>query len=158
VRVLNEALISELRIGAEEVEAAARRERAELERRVRRYRGDRSPLAVDGRAVILVDDGLATGYTARAAIEALRRRAALRVTLAVPVAPADSQAVMCDVADEVVVLATPPWFFAIGDFYEDFAQTSDEEVIALLEAAAGRPPLASVRSPSSDGVHVRKRP
>jgi putative phosphoribosyl transferase len=81
--------------------------------------------------VILVDDGLATGYTARAAIEALRRGGARRVILAVPVAPDDSVAAMRDVADEVVVVDTPPWFFSIGDFYEDFAQTSPPGQSAL---------------------------
>jgi putative phosphoribosyl transferase len=138
VRVLNDALVDEVGIEPIELEAVTARERAELARRVRRYRGERSSLPVDGRVVILVDDGLATGYTARAAIEAIRRGGARRVILAVPVAPADSVAAMRRVADEVVVVDTPPWFLSIGDFYEDFAQTSDEEVVSLLERAADR--------------------
>lgn len=138
VRVLNDALVEEVGIEPDELEAATAREREELERRVRRYRGERSSVPVDGRVAILVDDGLATGYTARAAIEAIRRGGARRVILAVPVAPEESVAAMRDVADEVVVVDTPPWFFSIGEFYEDFAQTSDEEVVSLLERAAAR--------------------
>jgi putative phosphoribosyl transferase len=138
VRVLNDALIEEVGVKPDELNAATARERAELARRVRRYRGKRAPVPVDGRIVILVDDGLATGYTARAAIEAIRRGGARRVILAVPVAPDDGVAAMRDVADEVVVVDTPPWFFSIGEFYQDFAQTSDEEVVSLLDKAAAR--------------------
>ena len=138
VRVLNDALVEEVGIEPIELEAATAREREELERRVRRYRGERSSVPVDGRIAILVDDGLATGYTARAAIEAIRRRGARRVILAVPVAPEEGVVAMRGVADDVVVVDTPPWFFSIGEFYEDFAQTSDEEVVALLDRAAAR--------------------
>ena len=138
IRVLNDVLVEEVGIEPIELEAATARERVELARRVHRYRGERSAVPVDGRVVIVVDDGLATGYTARAAIEAIRRGGARRVILAVPVAPEDSVAAMRGVADEVVVVDTPPRFFAIGDFYEDFAQTSDEEVVSLLERAAAR--------------------
>ncbi len=99
-------------IGADELEAVTARERAELARRVR--------------------------HTARAAIEAIRRGGARRVVLAIPVAPDESVAAMRVVADEVVVVETPPWFFAIDEFYEDFAQTSDEEVVSLLKRAAAR--------------------
>lgn len=133
VRILNDALVNELGIQPDELERATVREQAELARRIRRYRADGSPAPVDGRVVILVDDGLATGYTARAAIEAMRRGGARRVILAVPVAPAASVAEMRAVADEVVVADIPPVFFAIGDFYEDFSQTSDAQVVALLE-------------------------
>ena len=138
IRVLNDVLVEEVGIEPIELEAATARQRVELARRVHRYRGERSAVPVDGRVVIVVDDGLATGYTARAAIEAIRRGGARRVILAVPVAPEDSVAAMRGVADEVVVVDTPPRFFAIGDFYEDFAQTSDEEVVSLLERAATR--------------------
>lgn len=133
VRILNDALVHELGIQPNELERVTVREEAELARRIRRYRSDRAAVALAGRVVILVDDGLATGYTARAAIEAMRRGGARRVILAVPVAPADSVAEMRDVADEVVAVDSPPLFFAIGDFYEDFGQTSDAEVVALLE-------------------------
>jgi putative phosphoribosyl transferase len=138
IRVLNDVLVEEVGIEPIELEAATARERVELARRVHRYRGERSAVPVDGRVVIVVDDGLATGYTARAAIEAIRRGGARRVILAIPVAPEDSVAAMRGVADEVMVVDTPPRFFAIGDFYEDFAQTSDEEVVSLLERAAAR--------------------
>ncbi len=136
VCVVNDALIEETGVSGDELEAAIARERVELERRVRAYRGERSPLRLDGRVVILVDDGLATGYTARAAIAQIRRRGAGRVVLAVPVAPEDIVATMGRVADEFVVLQTPPWFFSIGEHYEDFRQTSDDEVVACLQRPA----------------------
>jgi predicted phosphoribosyltransferase len=138
VCVLNEALIDDAGVSEDELAAVIGRERVELERRVRAYRGERSPLQLDGRVVILVDDGLATGYTARAAIEEIRRRGASRVILAVPVAPADSVETMGPLADEFVVLQTPPWFLSIGEHYEDFRQTSDDEVVACLQDAAKR--------------------
>lgn len=136
-RVLNAALIRELGIDEADLAEVTARETAELERRVRRYRGDRPPLEVRGRTVILVDDGLATGYTARAAIDALRRRGAARVILAVPVAPPESVAELRSVADEVLAVEQPAAFGAIGVFYDDFSQTSDEEVLALLAPAGG---------------------
>jgi putative phosphoribosyl transferase len=135
VSILNEALVDELGMRSDELQAVIGRERTELERRVRRYRGDRSPVPLAGRHVIVVDDGLATGYTARAAIQAVQRRGAATVVLAVPVAPPGSALDLEGEADEVVVLETPPWFMAIGDFYVDFSPTSDEEVVALLEQA-----------------------
>jgi len=101
------------------------------------YRGERLPRRLDGRVVSLVDDGLATGYTARAAIELIRRRGASRVVLAVPVAPEDSLATMGRVADEFVVLQRPPWFLSIGEYYEDFRQTSDNEVLGMPGAGGG---------------------
>jgi putative phosphoribosyl transferase len=149
VRALNDALVEELGIQPEELEAVTARERTELARRVRRYRGDRAPVPVEGRIVIVVDDGLATGYTARAAIEAIRRGGARRVILAVPVAPQDGVAAMREVADEVVVVATPQWFFSIGEFYMDFAQTSDEDVVSLLDKAAAPQTTAATFAPSS---------
>ena len=138
VRVLNDALVEEVGISRDQLDAETAREGAELARRVGRYRGDRAPIPVANRVVIVVDDGLATGYTARAAIESLRRRGARRVILAVPVAPEDSIAAMRDVADEVVVVDVPSWFLSIGEFYEDFSQTSDAEVVGLLQRAAGQ--------------------
>jgi putative phosphoribosyl transferase len=133
---VNDALIEETGVSGEELEAAITRERVELERRVRAYRGDRPPLRLHGRVVILVDDGLATGYTARAAIEEIRRRGASRVVLAVPVAPEDIVPTMGRVADAFVVLRTPGWFVSIGEHYEDFRQTSDDEVLACLQRPA----------------------
>lgn len=138
VRVLNDDLIRDLGVRPDELEAATAAEVTELDRRVRRYRGDRPPIPVVGRHVILVDDGLATGYTARAAIDAIRRAGAARVTLAIPVAPPRSAAELGRIADEVCTVITPQAFAGVGAFYRDFRQTSDDEVVAIL-ARAGRP-------------------
>lgn len=112
-------------------------EREELARRVERYRGGREAVPVVDRAVIVVDDGLATGATARAACQVVRRLGASSVTLAVPVAPVDVVAAMDAVADEVVCVATPRNFGAIGNFYDDFAQVPDADVIAILASHRG---------------------
>jgi putative phosphoribosyl transferase len=135
-RVLNHELIAQLAVPEAQLEAVALRETAELERRVRAYRGTRPPIPVAGKLVLLVDDGLATGFTARTAIEVLRRRGVDRVVLAVPVAPADTVEALRGVADDVVCLAAPALFLAIGSWYADFRQTSDEEVRRLLAASA----------------------
>jgi putative phosphoribosyl transferase len=135
IRLVNRPLLRSIGLTETELEGVAGREEAELQRRVRRYRGDRGPIPVAGRTVIVVDDGLATGFTARAAIEVLRRRGARRVVLAVPVAPADTLTQLHEITDEVVCLHAPSVFGAIGRFFDDFAQTSDEEVAGLLAAA-----------------------
>ena len=137
VMVLNEALIEDVGIAEADLTAVVERERAELLRRVLRYRAGRAPLAVAGRDVILVDDGLATGYTARAAIATLRSRGASSVTLAVPVAAAGAASELRTVADRVVVLEMPSPFIAVGAWYADYRQTSDDEVVALLVEATG---------------------
>lgn len=108
------------------------RERSELSRRVAAYRGGRPPPDVAGRQVVLVDDGLATGVTARAALRSLRGRSARRTVLAVPVAAPSSAAAMRQEADEVVTLATPALFRAVGEWYISFGQVSDADVVALL--------------------------
>jgi predicted phosphoribosyltransferase len=136
VEIVNRALVRQLGITTEELRAVADRERIELERRVSRYRHGRAPTPAAGRVVIVVDDGLATGYTARAAVEAMRRRGAARVILAVPVASASGADDLGQEADAVVAVLTPEWLVAIGEFYEDFSQTTDDEVIALLEPTA----------------------
>ena len=135
---LNDALIDEAGIGEGAIQDVITRERAELERRVAIYRGDRRPATVSHREVIVVDDGLATGYTAHAAIECLRRRGASRVILAVPVAPDHGVPTMGHVADVFVALERPSWLVAIGAHYEDFRQTPDDEVLQLLRRAAER--------------------
>ncbi len=122
-------------VSAEEVEEVVARESAELERRRRLYRGDRRAYPVEGRIVILVDDGIATGGTAVAAGRALRARGAARVVLAVPVSPPGTEERLGGAFDEVVCLAQPPEFFGIGQFYVDFAQVGDNEVIQLLDEA-----------------------
>lgn len=135
VRVLNPEVVHSLRISEETIEAVAKRERKELDRRQRAYRGDRPPPQVQGHCVILVDDGLATGATMRTAIKAIRQQQPSRIVVAVPVAPADTVQTLREEADEVVCLATPELFWAIGSWYRDFPQTSDEEVKDLLERA-----------------------
>ncbi len=115
------------------------RERAELERRVRRFRGDRAPVPLDGRSVALVDDGIATGSTARAACEVARASGAIRVVLAVPVAPPRAVDDLRRVADEVVAVEMPPSFQAVGQWYDDFSATTDDEVLGLLRSDPGAP-------------------
>jgi len=138
VRVMNDGVVAGLGVSAEEIEAVATREARELDRRVRRYRGDRPPLDVRDRTVILVDDGIATGATARAALAWLAARGPRRVILAAPVAAADTVVEMRALADDVVVLSAPRDLQAIGVWYDRFAQVSDEEVLAILEAARAR--------------------
>jgi putative phosphoribosyl transferase len=132
--VMNERVVREVRPAPDYIAAETERQLAEVERRRRAYEGDRPPVDVAGRTVILIDDGLATGGTAKAALRALRRRNPKRLILAVPVAPLDTIEEMRSEADEIVCLAAPEPFIAIGRFYDDFQQTSDEEVVALLAA------------------------
>jgi predicted phosphoribosyltransferase len=139
VRVLNDDVIRYLRLPATAIDRVEGSERKELERRARQFRGDRPMLPVDGRTVVIVDDGLATGSTARAAIQVARAHGARRVALAVPVAPRESLLELTTVADEMVAAATPSPFYAIGEWYRDFRQTSDEEVSRLLADARGAP-------------------
>ncbi len=107
-----------------------------MERRERTYRGGRPPLDVRGRTVILIDDGLATGSTMRTAVASLRRKEPARIVVAVPVGSAETCAEFQDEADETVCARTPEPFFAVGRWYEDFTQTTDEEVRDLLDRAA----------------------
>jgi putative phosphoribosyl transferase len=132
VRVLNDRLIAAAGIGADELEALAAQAAEKLADRDRRYRGDRPPPRLDGRAVILVDDGLATGATMRAAVAALRQLRAARVVVAVPVAPASTCAALDELVDELVCLFTPEPFVAVGAWYGDFSPTPDAEVVRLL--------------------------
>ena len=136
VRVLNEDVIRALSVPAAAIEAIARGELVELERRERVYRASRPALEVAGLHVILADDGLATGSTMRAAAIALRGLAPASLTIAVPVAPADSCEALSRIADRMVCLATPAPFYGVGQFYQDFRPTSDAEVVNLLRAAA----------------------
>jgi len=137
-RVLNYDIVAGFGIPASVVEAVTRQERAELERRERRYRGDRGPLAVRERIVILVDDGLATGASMRAAVTALRAREPAYLVVAVPVGAPTTCAAFEAIADEVICAVTPPHFLAVGVWYDDFGQTTDEEVQELLDRAAAR--------------------
>jgi putative phosphoribosyl transferase len=137
VRVLQPGVPGLMGITQEQVDAIAARELLEIERRTRLYRGGRAPPALGGRSVIIVDDGIATGSTMQAAVEVARRHGAGRVVVAAPVAPPDTLATLAAQADELVCLASPPYFRAVSQWYETFDQTSDEEVQDLL-AMAGR--------------------
>jgi len=132
VRVLNRDVVSELRIPDAAIDAVAKSEEQELERRAHAYRGDRPPPDVRGRIAILVDDGLATGATMLAAIKALRHQHPARIVVAVPTgSPETCEQLRAD-ADDVVCLITPEPFAAVGLWYEDFSQTTDDEVRELL--------------------------
>ena len=135
--VLHDEVISLLGVAKEDVELAVLREGRELLRRERIYRRGRPPLEVAGQTVILVDDGLATGASMRAAIRALRLREPARIVAAVPVAAPETCAAISEEADEAVCAATPRDFHAVGFWYDDFSQTTDAEVRALLEASSG---------------------
>lgn len=138
VRVLNDDVIRMLRIPPSWVDEVARREQREIERREREYREGRPMQPVEGRTAIVIDDGLATGATMRAAARALRRVHVQRIVAAVPVgAPASCDAIAREV-DELVCLEQPAAFFGVGQWYRDFGQTSDEEVRSLLAKRAGK--------------------
>ncbi len=135
VRVLNERAVELLKIPEEYIERVTARETAEIERRLHLLRGERPEPEVRGRTAILVDDGLATGVTARAAVEALKRRAPRRLVLAVPVCAAETAETLRPEVDDLVCLKEPSNFVAVGLWYRDFAQVEDGEVVALLESA-----------------------
>jgi putative phosphoribosyl transferase len=135
VRVLNEQVLRAGALPPTVVEQIARRERAELERREELYRGERAFPRLEGRSVILVDDGLATGSTMSAAVGAVRQLQPREVIVAVPVAPADTVRRIGREADRVVVLETPEPFMAIGPYYGSFQQVGDDEVLRILERA-----------------------
>lgn len=136
VRVLNREVIVELAVGPDVIDRVAEREQLEIERRERIYRNGRPAPVVSQRTVILVDDGLATGATMLAALRAVKAQDPKRVIVAVPVAAPEVRAQFAAQVDEIVCLATPHPFYAVGMWYEDFSQTSDEEVSGLLERAA----------------------
>jgi len=141
VQVLNEDVLAWYQPSPETVEAVARVEMRELDRRERAYRGGRPLALVEGRTVILVDDGLATGSTMRAAVKAVRQLRAARVVVASPVGAPDTCDAMRQIADEVVCVLTPDHFSAVGAWYTDFSETSDDEVRRLLSlSSATQPP------------------
>ena len=151
VRVIDDHVTRQTGLTGQEIAAVEARERAELDRRVRQLRGDRPPVPLAGRVVIVVDDGIATGSTARAACWVARMRGASRVVLAVPVGSVEGVASLRRDADEVICLHTPAGFFSIGEWYDDFSQMSDEEVTALLGRA-----VTSSRSgcPEADSAEI----
>jgi len=136
VRVLNEDVVRALKIPQSVIESVAAQEARELERRERLYRGDRLAPDVNGRTVILVDDGLATGSSMRAAVAALRQKNPRRIVVAVPIAAAATCREFEAEVDEIVCYQTPEPFYSVGLWYEDFSQTTDEEIRQLLERSS----------------------
>lgn len=145
VRVLNEVTIRRLGIAAEIVDEVSVREEKELARREVAYRDGRPAAKIRGRTLVIVDDGLATGSTMRAAVTALRHEKPARIVVAVPTAAASTCQEMGGIADECVCASTPPGFAAVGQFYEDFSQTTDDEVRDLLAGAQAEAPVAATR-------------
>ncbi|MFJ3335899.1 phosphoribosyltransferase family protein [Streptomyces sp. NPDC086766] len=138
VRVINDQVVRETGVSPADLALVEEREREVLERRAARYRGERAPVSVAGRTVVVVDDGVATGSTARVACRIARARGAAHIVLAVPVAPRDWTVRLAGEADELVCVDTPRGFYAIGQFYDDFTQVEDEEVTAVLRRVAAR--------------------
>ncbi len=133
VRVVNDDVLSLAGVTSKQLEEVETRERAELERRALLFRGDRARVPLRGRVAVIVDDGIATGSTISAAARVARAQGAARVVVAAPVAPSDVASRLAADVDEVVVAETPEPFFAIGQFYADFTQTSDQEVTECLQ-------------------------
>jgi len=136
VRILQDGIVRELGISPETIEAVSAREQAEIERRERLYRGDRPAPTIKGRTVVIVDDGLATGSTMKAAIQAVRQQDPRQVIVAVPTAPSETCEQLKESADHVVCALTPEPFFSVGGSYADFTQITDEEVRDLIASAA----------------------
>jgi putative phosphoribosyl transferase len=147
IRIVNDDVVQGARVSNDDFAEVERRERTELERRSQRFRLERPRVSLVGRTAVVVDDGIATGSTAKVACEVARRLGAARVVLAVPVAPARSVHELERVADEVVCIETPPSFHSVGQWYADFSQATDDEVVALLRQAAQRD-AASLDRPS----------
>jgi putative phosphoribosyl transferase len=141
--VLDLSMVQAMGMSEEDVQEVAAAARRELETRARLYRGGRPPLELEGKVVILVDDGIATGCSILAAIAAVRRRSPARVVVAVPVAPAAGCSAIRMEADEVISVAEPEMLLAVSQWYEDFTQISDEDVRSLLERPVDSPPRAA---------------
>lgn len=139
VRIVNNEVVRAAGVRASDFASVEARERDELVRRASRFRGRRDRVALAGRTALIVDDGIATGSTVRAACEVARAQGAARVIVAAPIAPPGTVASLHTVADDVIVLESPASFAAIGQFYNDFTQTTDEEVVRLLDEASARP-------------------
>lgn len=138
VRVLNEDIVRYLNIPETLIDAVARRETRELERREREYRGKRPPLELKDRTVIVIDDGLATGASMRAAIVGVRAHAPAQIVVAVPTAALETCEALEPEVDQIICASTPEPFYGVSRWYEDFSQTTDEEVRLLLEEANGK--------------------
>ena len=135
VRVLNEGVVRRMRISDDAIERVTEREREKLENREQIYRGARPEVDLTGKTVLLVDDGLATGATMRAAVDALRQRDPRKIVVAVPTAPPETCSEFEDVVDDMVCVTTPRPFFGVGGAYRDFSQTTNDEVRDFLERA-----------------------
>lgn len=135
VRVLNQELLRQSQISNERVESVAKQEAKELERQERLYRNGRPPLVLEGKTVILIDDGLATGATMRAAVAAIREQNPKQIIIAVPVATPSMCREMENEVEEIICVKTPEPFISVGTWYDDFSQTTDEEVTELLSRA-----------------------
>lgn len=133
--VLNEEFVRDLAVSQDYIRAETQRQLAEIERRRAAYCGKREPIEIEGRTAIVVDDGIATGGTMKAALRGIRRNAPARLILAVPVAPQSTIRELQAECDEAICLSTPEPFGAVGAFYRDFRQTGDDEVVALLHQA-----------------------
>jgi putative phosphoribosyl transferase len=157
-RVINDEVVRVAGVSGAELAAVEARERAELERRAKRYRDGRPRQPLAGLVAVVVDDGIATGSTARAACQIARAQGAARVVLAVPVAPRGWQARIGGDADELVCVHVPEPFFSIGQFYADFSQATDGEVAACLEHAAASPGLPANAASAASGRGIPRRP
>jgi putative phosphoribosyl transferase len=155
VRVLDSDVINDRGLSQLDVELVTAEEKQELQRRERTYRGGRPRLDVQGFVVILVDDGIATGSSIRAAIRAIRQMNPARIVIATPVAPASACNRLRSEVDELVCAETPEYFYGVGQFYEDFSQVSDEEVKELLDRATHRSGVPAQQDviPASNGAH-----
>lgn len=164
VRIVNADIVRHAGVSAYELAAVEARERAELQRRAASFRGDRERVPLVGCTALIVDDGIATGSTVRAACEVARAHGAALVIVAAPVAPPSTIASLRDAADHVIVLHSPESFSSIGEFYDDFAQTTDAEVVDLLERARSRDAnntaggISRVRSPRDEDVAIDAGP
>jgi putative phosphoribosyl transferase len=149
VTVINPHVVSAARVNDPRFAAAQQAASAEVERRVHRLRGDHPRIPLAGRTALVVDDGIATGASISAACQVVRAHGAARVIVATPVAPATGVAELSRVADEVHCLSTPAWFSAVGEWYDDFTPTTDDQVVALLDrAATAVQPAASAVDPA----------
>ncbi|KAA0244181.1 MAG: phosphoribosyltransferase [Candidatus Brocadia sp. AMX2] len=138
INIINEELVRALGVSSDYLNSEIACQREEIERRLRIYRGDRLAPEVTGKTVIVIDDGIATGYTFRAALEGLRRRKPAWLVAAAPVAAQSSIDMLSAFADEMVFLSTPVSFFSVGTWYHDFDQVSDEEAVAILHRSWSR--------------------
>jgi len=143
VQVLDLSTVKQLGVPSEAIRLVAAAERKELDRQERLYRGSRPPVSVTGKTVILVDDGIATGSCVLAAIAAVRRHGAERIVVAIPIAPATACSAIRMEADEVITVAEPEMFLAVSQWYENFGETSDDEVRTLLESSRNPMPRAA---------------